>query len=140
MQTLSIRSVSVRPSVCLRQRRAPALKSFARSRQWNRIYATEEPTKETAAASSETAVSKDEKPAEEIAGAPPEQSKAADIGQVEQPERTPLSKGMKDKMREEYIGLGGAENTKMGQNWFLIISGVVAALAIAAYVSGSIGI
>lgn len=54
------------------------------------------------------------------------------------PERTPLSEGMKKRMRDEYIGLGGAENSKMGQNWFLYIIVIISALAVASYLTGSI--
>lgn len=54
------------------------------------------------------------------------------------PERTPLSEDMKTRMRDEYIGLGGAENSKMGQNWFLYIIVIISALAVASYLTGSI--
>ena len=57
---------------------------------------------------------------------------------VESPPRTPLSKGMKEKMRREYVGLGGSENVAMGQNWFLVIGLGVAVLAVAAYLTGAI--
>jgi len=42
------------------------------------------------------------------------------IDELKPLERKPLSKGMQEKLRNEYIGLGGAENATMGTNWFLL--------------------
>eukprot|EP00898_Chlorokybus_atmophyticus_P006655 jgi/Chlat1/6991/Chrsp56S06678 len=51
----------------------------------------------------------------------------------EEPARKPagMSKEMQDKLRQEYLGLGGAPNVKMSSNYFLWISIVIGALAIA---------
>lgn len=54
------------------------------------------------------------------------------------PPRTELSSGMKEKLRSEYVGLGGSENQAMGSNYFLIIMVVVAVLAAASKLTGAI--
>lgn len=53
-------------------------------------------------------------------------------------ERAELSSSMKDKMRKEYLGLGGSENTAMGANYYLWIIVGISTLAIASWLSGAI--
>ncbi|PNH07123.1 hypothetical protein TSOC_006451 [Tetrabaena socialis] len=49
-----------------------------------------------------------------------------------------LSKEMKTKLRQEYMGLGGAENTAMNSNYFLWMCGIVAVLAVCSKLIGAI--
>lgn len=60
------------------------------------------------------------------------------IDELEAPERTPLSENMQKRLREEYLGLGGAENTPMTTNWFLVIILVISVLAVASWLTGAI--
>lgn len=41
-------------------------------------------------------------------------------------------------MRQEYLGLGGAENTAMGGNYFLYIIIIISVLAILSKLTGAI--
>ena len=44
----------------------------------------------------------------------------------------------REKLRQEYLGLGGAANSKMGSNWFLNISLFIAFLAVFVKLTGTI--
>ena len=67
-----------------------------------------------------------------------EEKKAVYIDDLKQPQRAPLSKEMRNRMRDEYVGLGGAENVAMSTNWFLYIGLFIAALAILSWLTGAI--
>ncbi|KAL4434140.1 hypothetical protein ABPG75_000581 [Micractinium tetrahymenae] len=54
------------------------------------------------------------------------------------PPRDTMSPEMKARLRQEYYGLGGAPNQKMGNNYFLIIILVISALAVASKLTGAI--
>ncbi|GIL79761.1 hypothetical protein Vretimale_12400 [Volvox reticuliferus] len=79
-----------------------------------------------------------------IPGAPSNASKQTDglYVDVNDPPRRPkqdnLSKEMKARLRAEYTGLGGAENTAMTSNYFLWICIIVAVLAISSKMIGAI--
>ncbi|KAI8470084.1 MAG: hypothetical protein J3K34DRAFT_266042 [Monoraphidium minutum] len=49
-----------------------------------------------------------------------------------------MSKEMKARLRKEYVGFGGAENTAMGNNYFLWIAVTVAVLAVMSKMIGAI--
>eukprot|EP00878_Enallax_costatus_P002836 GHUV01003028.1.p1 GENE.GHUV01003028.1~~GHUV01003028.1.p1 ORF type:complete len:126 (+),score=26.95 GHUV01003028.1:146-523(+) len=49
-----------------------------------------------------------------------------------------LSKEMKQRLRQEYYGLGGAENKAMSSNYFLWIIAVVSVLAVLSKLTGAI--
>eukprot|EP00775_Hariotina_reticulata_P007064 gene7064-7278_t len=49
-----------------------------------------------------------------------------------------LSREMKQRLRQEYYGLGGAENQAMGSNYFLWIIAVIAVLAVLSKLTGAI--
>ena len=49
-----------------------------------------------------------------------------------------MSAEQREKLRQEYLGLGGSANTKMGQNWFVNISLFIALLAIFVKITGTI--
>lgn len=49
-----------------------------------------------------------------------------------------MSKEMKARLRQEYIGFGGAENKAMSSNYFLWIAVVVAVLAVMSKMIGAI--
>jgi hypothetical protein len=49
-----------------------------------------------------------------------------------------LSKEMKQKLRQEYYGLGGAENKAMNGNYFLWIIVVISILAVLSKLTGAI--
>mmetsp|Transcript_17635 Transcript_17635/g.24353 ORF Transcript_17635/g.24353 Transcript_17635/m.24353 type:complete len:142 (+) Transcript_17635:92-517(+) len=51
--------------------------------------------------------------------------------------KTEMSMEQRKKLRDEYLGLGGSANTKM-PNYFLWISVVISALAVAAALTGAI--
>lgn len=54
------------------------------------------------------------------------------------PKKGNLSKEMKARLRQEYVGLGGAENAAMSNNYFLWMIGIVAVLAISSKMIGAI--
>ncbi|KAL6765872.1 hypothetical protein V8C86DRAFT_2450883 [Haematococcus lacustris] len=54
------------------------------------------------------------------------------------PRKSNLSKEMKAKLRKEYVGMGGAENTAMPNNNFLLVIIVVSVLAVASKLIGAI--
>mmetsp|Transcript_15988 Transcript_15988/g.34552 ORF Transcript_15988/g.34552 Transcript_15988/m.34552 type:complete len:133 (-) Transcript_15988:313-711(-) len=49
-----------------------------------------------------------------------------------------LSKEMKERLRQEYVGFGGSENTAMSNNYFLWIIVVIGSLAILSALTGAI--
>mmetsp|Transcript_33903 Transcript_33903/g.85812 ORF Transcript_33903/g.85812 Transcript_33903/m.85812 type:complete len:127 (-) Transcript_33903:316-696(-) len=49
-----------------------------------------------------------------------------------------LSKEMKKRLRQEYTGFGGAENSAMSSNYFLWIIVFISALAVASKITGAI--
>lgn len=49
-----------------------------------------------------------------------------------------LSKEMKQRLRQEYVGLGGAEGKAMNSNYFLWIIGIISVLAVASKLTGAI--
>ena len=49
-----------------------------------------------------------------------------------------MSAEQREKLRQEYLGLGGDANTKMGQNWFVNISLFIALVAIFVKITGTI--
>lgn len=49
-----------------------------------------------------------------------------------------MSKEMKQRLRQEYYGLGGAENKAMDSNYFLWIIAVVSVLAVLSKLTGAI--
>jgi len=49
-----------------------------------------------------------------------------------------MSEAQREKLRQEYLGLGGAANSKMGSNWFLNISLFIAFLAVFVKLTGTI--
>ena len=53
-------------------------------------------------------------------------------------ERKGMSEAQKEKLRREYLGLGGGVNTAMGANYYLYIIVIISALAVAAKLSGAI--
>ncbi|GMH45383.1 hypothetical protein BSKO_13340 [Bryopsis sp. KO-2023] len=81
-----------------------------------------------------------EKVTEEVVEKAPAEAKGETVyvDELPQVKQADLSKSMKDKMRAEYLGLGGAENTKMGANYFLWIIVGISALAVASWLSGAI--
>ncbi|GAX76243.1 hypothetical protein CEUSTIGMA_g3687.t1 [Chlamydomonas eustigma] len=52
--------------------------------------------------------------------------------------KSSLSKEMKEKLRQEYKGWGGAENTAMSSNYFLWVILFVGALAVMSHAIGAI--
>jgi len=53
-------------------------------------------------------------------------------------EAGPVSGDYKKRLAEEYVGLGGAPNKPLPQNYFLWIIGVIGFLAVASYITGAI--
>ena len=49
-----------------------------------------------------------------------------------------MSKEMKARLRQEYVGFGGSESKAMGSNYFLVIAVVVAVLAVMSKLIGAI--
>lgn len=49
-----------------------------------------------------------------------------------------MSREMKQRLRQEYYGLGGAENQAMSSNYFLWIILVIAVLAVLSKLTGAI--
>ncbi|KAL4519434.1 hypothetical protein Ndes2526B_g01971 [Nannochloris sp. 'desiccata'] len=64
---------------------------------------------------------------------------SAYIDDLPETPRREMSAAQKAKLRAEYLSLGGSPNTKMGSNWFLIISGIIAGLAITSALLGYLG-
>lgn len=54
------------------------------------------------------------------------------------PKQKGLSKEYKEKLRQEYVGLGGAEGQAMSQNWFLYMITIVGILAVCCKLIGAI--
>lgn len=73
----------------------------------------------------------------EAADKPPPKFLYADEN-PEPPRPDVMSKEMKEKLRKEYLGLGGSANTKMGSNYFLNIILVISFLAVLSKLFGYI--
>jgi hypothetical protein len=54
------------------------------------------------------------------------------------PPRSQMSPEMKKKLRDEYVGLGGAPNKPLAQNWFLWIILGISGLAVLSWLTGAI--
>ena len=116
-------SIPVTPFDACRTTRPFRFSSLPRRRNPRCLRAEQQPVDETPPTVEETKA---------------EEKKAVYIDDLKQPTRTPLSKEMRNRMRDEYVGLGGTENVAMGANWFLYIGLFIAALAILSRLTGAI--
>ncbi|KAG2501531.1 hypothetical protein HYH03_000038 [Edaphochlamys debaryana] len=62
----------------------------------------------------------------------------ADLNAGQPRQKSNLSPEMKARLRKEYTGFGGSENTAMSSNYFLWISGIIATLAILSWLGGAL--
>lgn len=73
-----------------------------------------------------------------VPGAEEKKALYADQVQAAARKKDNMSKEMKARLRKEYIGLGGAENSAMTNNYFLWIAVTVAVLAVMSKMIGAI--